>query len=231
MITPENEAGALKVLKEKKIVTIQQLSDLLECSRRTAQRRLKEWQTYNSYNKYGKYFALPTIPEFDKHGLWKYKGVFFSRYGNLENTITHLVKNSEMGFDASEIGKILGLLPRSFMSHFQKVPGLIRERHENIFVYFSDEEDVYQRQKNKREEATKEKELQLPPDADAIIILADRLKNSKSSIEDSARRLRRKGMRINTSAIYNLLDYHGIEKKLRIPTHKGIQASLRQPND
>jgi len=213
MIKPENEAGALKVLKEKKIVTIQQLSNLLECSRRTAQRRLKEWQTYNSYNKYGKYFTLPNIPKFDRYGLWKYKGVFFSRYGNLENTITHLVKNSERGFDASGIGKMLGLLPRSFMSHFQKVPGLIREKHGNIFVYFSDEEDVYQRQKNKREEAAKEKELQLPPDADAILILADRIKNPKSSIEDSVRRLRRKGMSINPSAIYKLLDYHGIEKK------------------
>ena len=213
MIKPENEAGALEVLKEKKIVTIQQLGDLLECSRRTAQRRLKEWQTYNSYNKYGKYFALPTIPEFDKHGLWKYKGVFFSRYGNLENTITHLVRNSEMGFDASEIGKIVDLSPHSFMSHFQKVPGLIREKHESIFLYFSDEEDVYQSQKNKRQQAAKEKELQLPPDGDAILILADRLKNPKSSIEDSTKRLRRKGVSINPSAIYNLLDYHGIEKK------------------
>ena len=213
MIEPENEARALKVLKEKKIVTIQQLSDLLECSRRTAQRRLKDWQTYNSYNKYGKYFVLPNIPRFDRYGLWKYKGVFFSRYGNLENTITQLVGNSEMGFDASEIGKIVDLLPRSFMSHFQKVPGLIRERHENIFVYFSDAEVVHQRQKNKREEAAKEKELQLPPDADAISILVDRIKNPKSSIEDCARRLRRKGMSISPTAIGKLLDYHGIEKK------------------
>ena len=210
MIKLENESNALHVLNEKKIFTIQQLSDLLECSRRTAQRRLKEWKTYNSYNKYGKYFALPNIPKFDKYGLWKYEGVFFSRYGNLENTITHLVKNSEMGFNASEIGKIVELLPRSFMSHFQKVPGLIREKHENIFVYFSGEKDVYQRQKNKREEAAKEKELQLPSDADAILILADRIKNPKSSIEDSARRLRRKGMSINPSAIRNLLDYHNI---------------------
>ncbi len=213
MIKSENEAGALKALKEKKIVTIQKLSDLLECSRRTAQRRLKDWQTYNSYNKYGKYFALPNIPKFDRYGLWKYKGVFFSRYGNLENTITHLVRNSEMGFDASEIGKIVDLSPRSFMSHFQKVPGLIREKHESIFLYFSDEEDVYQSQKNKRQQAAKEKELQLPPDGDAILILADRLKNPKSSIEDSTKRLRRKGVSINPSAIYNLLDYHGIEKK------------------
>ena len=136
MIHPENEARALKVLKEKKIVTIQQLCDLLECSRRTAQRRLKDWQTYNSYNKYGKYFTLPNIPKFDRYGLWKYKRVFFSRYGSLENTITHLVKNSEMGLDASEIGKTVDLLPRSFMSHFQEVPGLIREKHENVFVYF-----------------------------------------------------------------------------------------------
>ena len=213
MIKPENEAGALKVLKEKKIVKIQQLSDLLECSRRTAQRRLKEWQTYNSYNKYGKYFTLPNIPKFDKYGLWKYKGVFFSRYGNLENTITHIVKNSEMGFDTSEIGKIVDLLPRSFMSHFQKVPGLIREKQENIFVYFSDEKDVYQRQKNKREEAAKDKELQLPPDADAISILVDRIKNPKSGIKDCARRLRRKGMSISPTAISKLLDYHAIEKK------------------
>ncbi len=213
MIDPQNEADALSVFKKNKIVTIQQIGDLLECSRRTAQRRLNEWQTYHSYNKYGKYFTLPDIPKFDSRGLWKYKGVFFSRYGSLENTVTHLVRNSQMGLNASEIGKIVDLLPRSFVSHFQKVPGLIREKHEDIFVYFSDESDVYQRQKNRRHQTGKEKELQLPPDADAILILADRLKNPKSSIEDSAKRLRRKGMNIITSAIYNLLDYHGIEKK------------------
>ena len=88
MINPKNEADALSVLKKKKIVTIQQPSDQLECSRRTTQRRLKEWQTYNSHNKYGKYFTLPNIPKFDGYGLWKYKDVFFSRYGNLERGVS-----------------------------------------------------------------------------------------------------------------------------------------------
>jgi len=213
MINPENEAGALRVLKEKKIVTIQKLSGLLECSRRTAQRRLKEWQTYNSYNKYGKYFTLPNIPKFDRYGLWKYKGVFFSRYGNLENTITHLVKNSEMGLDASEIGKIVDLLPRSFMSHFQKVPGLIREKHENIFIYFSDEKTTYRRQRQKREDAAKATLSKLPPATDAVLILVDRIKHPDSSAEECARRLQKKIKHISAEAIQALFEYHGIEKK------------------
>ena len=225
MIDPEIERETLKTFRKKKVMTIPQLQKLLYCSIPTVRNRLKEWRTYTSYNKNGRYYALHNIPKYGRDGLWKYKGVFFSQYGNMKQTVVHLVKNSEMGLDASAIGKLLGLLPRSFISHFRKVPGLIREKHESIFVYFSDEKDVYQKQKNKREEAAKEKELQLPPDADAIIILADRIKNPKSSIEDSARRLRRKGMSISPTAIGNLLDYHGIEKKLRIRTHNGTQAS------
>ena len=213
MIDPEIERETRKAFRKRKAMTIQQLQKLLYCSIPTVRNHLKEWQTYTSYNKNGRYYALQNIPKFDRDGLWKYKGVFFSQYGNMKQTVVHLVKNSAMGLDASAIGKLLGLLPRSFISHFKTIAGLRREKHQNIFVYFSDEEDVYQRQKNKREEAAKEKELQLPPDADAISILVDRIKNPKSSIEDCARRLRRKGMSISPTAIGKLLDYHGIEKK------------------
>ena len=61
--------NVLRRFRAKKIITLDQLSDALQRSRRTAQRRLTEWQAINSYNKNGAYYTLPDIPVFDANGL------------------------------------------------------------------------------------------------------------------------------------------------------------------
>jgi len=72
----------LELFRKEKVMSLKQLADRLNCSERTVQRQLKKWRTYTSYNQNGRYYVLPDIPRFDEHGLWRYKGIFFSRYGN-----------------------------------------------------------------------------------------------------------------------------------------------------
>ena len=47
---------ALKALRARKVLTIEQLASLLQSSRPTARRRLKAWNTLTSYNKNGRYY-------------------------------------------------------------------------------------------------------------------------------------------------------------------------------
>jgi hypothetical protein len=221
MIDPEKEAETLKTFRRSRIMTASQLADHLVCSIPTVRNRLKSWETLTSYNRNGRYYALADVAKFDENGLWKHKGVFFSNHGTLKATVRHLVGNSPAGLDAREIGRLVGLPARSFMAQLQKIPGLRREKHEKRFVYYSDEEDTYRSQEARRVEESKRKVKELPSDTEAIFILVDRIKHPDSSFEQCAQRLRRRGRRVDISAVRNLLADHGIEKKTQDTSSSG----------
>lgn len=212
MIDPERDEITLKTFKTQKVMTVSQLADLLYCSVPTVRNRLRAWKAYNSYNKNGRYYTLPTIPKFDEHGLWKFKGVFFSKHGNLKQTVIQLVRSSLMGLGGSEIGKLLGLAPRSFMSHFRKIDGICRERFQGRFIYFSDEEAVLLKQKQRLKKALEKRRAAVPSATDAVLVLADLIKHPDSTCEECSRRFKRRGIDIAPEAIQSLLDYHGIKK-------------------
>jgi hypothetical protein len=213
MIDGETEQQTLAVFRRSRIMTITQLAQHLDCSIPTVRNRLRSWRALTSYNRNGRYYALPNVAKFNEHGLWKYKGVCFSRWGTLKNTVRHLVKNSSAGLDASEIGRLVGLMPRSFMAQLRKIQGLHREKVEKRFVYYADEDHTYRSQRTRRAEQSKAMPKTLPSDAEAIFILVDRIKHPRFSEQQCAQRLRSKGESVSVVAIRNLLAYHGIEKK------------------
>ncbi len=191
---------------------IQQLVQLLGCSVPTVRNRLKSWRAYTSYNHNGRYYTLPVIPRFDEHGLWRHKTVFFSRHGNLKQTLIQLVRSSAMGLDASQIGRLLGLPPRSFLSHFRNIPELVRERLEGRFIYFCNQEAVFQKQKQSREQAMQKLRIEIPADTVAVSVFADLMKHPDSPLKNCSRRLRGKGIDIQPETIRRLLEYHGVKK-------------------
>jgi hypothetical protein len=213
MIDEGKERQTLAVFRRSRIMTISQLAEHLDCSVPTVRNRLRSWRALTSYNRNGRYYALPSVAKFDEHGLWKYKGVCFSPWGTLKNTMRQLVRNSPAGLDASQIGRLVGLPARSFAAQLRKVQGLRREKVENRFVYFADEERTYRGQRSSRAEQSKKIPKELPSDAEAISILVDRIKHPEFSAQQCAQRLRSKGKSISVAAIRNLLAYHGIEKK------------------
>jgi len=129
----------LKAFRRRKVMTLEEVAKLVHSSLHTARRRLKDWRAYTSYNQNGRYYALPDVPEFDADGLWHWRGVSFSRYGNLKQTVVELIRRSLAGLDAGEMGSLLGLDPRSFLSSFADHPQIKREKSQGRFV--SDEFD------------------------------------------------------------------------------------------
>ncbi|HHF53378.1 MAG TPA: hypothetical protein ENL43_03330 [candidate division WOR-3 bacterium] len=213
MIDPEKENEVIKVFKEKRTMTVQELSKLMGCSVPTIRKRLTRWRVYTSYNRNGRYYVMPGIPGFDKNGLWNYRGIRFSRFGTLKQTVIQHVKASENGLSASEIGLLVGLNPRSFMLQFRNIPEIKREKIEGKYIYFSSLNTEYLAQKEKREVAYRERLLQLPSDSEATLILVDIIRHPDTTIKDSVRRLRRKGMSVEEKTISNLLDFHKIALK------------------
>jgi hypothetical protein len=208
---------ALKRFRTKKLMSLDELIRLLNCSKRSAQRQLKEWGTYTSYNQNGRYYALRNVPKFDNNGLWRFKNVFFSIHGNLTETVTCIVDRSKAGLTASEIGEILGLPGYTFLSHFKDTAHIEREKHEGVFIYCSKEPAVLEKQRKERDKLIRSRAtLELPSDADAVIILATLIKHPDDTVERLTRRVRRTGIKVSIERCRNLLISHDLLKKRRI---------------
>lgn len=211
---PGKYEDGLGVFRKQKVMSLKQLATLLRCSERTVQRHLKKWRTYTSYNKNGRYYVLPDIPIFDEDGLWRYKGIFFSRHGNLKQTLIALVNHSPAGLTSAEAGALVGASLRSFLAQSHNIQPLCREKITGRFVYFSQDAALFSQQKQKRqEEDSLLKLLRLPTDAEAVIILVERIKHPELSVEQLSARLHKKAHRIKAEVIKNLFEHHGLLKK------------------
>ena len=207
-----SEEAVLFTFHAKKILTIDELCELLSCSAITSRRRLKQWQALTSYNQNNRYYTLPSIPIFDKLGLWHYRGVFFSKHGTCKQTVVHFVRVSEKGLSNTQLAEILGENPNSLLAHFREIPGVTKERHGRDIVYFSSEEDVYRRQQRRRF-PPEPSVAKLPPDAQAIIILVELIHHPRMNVDELAAQLQHKGHTIKADSIAELFRQHRIEKK------------------
>ena len=207
---------ARKVFRRRKILTLGEVAELIHSSIHTARRRLKQWQALTSYNQNGRYYALPEVPEFDGDGLWRCRGVFFSRYGNLKQTLVELIARSQAGLDAGEMGSLLGLDPRSFLSAFADHPRIKREKTRGRFVYYCAERSVYAEQQQRRG-ALSARGAQ-PTPHEAIAILVEKIKRPDLSNEALSRRLRKQKLRVEPETIENLFVRHGLAVKKTPPS-------------
>ena len=202
----------LKLLR-KKVFTFDQLISMLKCSVRSGRNKLKEWQAYSSYNKNGSYYTLPTVPHFDKNGLWQHKDAYFSQNRSIKNTIVFIVNRSSSGLSGSQIGDILKLSPRSFLHHFRSTPGIQREKHGGVYIYFSDKHDVYKRQLRNRLNSIKST-VKPMSDIDVVLLLVSFIKHNNISINSFMDLPEVKEKKLSADSIRNFFDQHDLQKKI-----------------
>lgn len=199
------------LIRRKKIVTLDELAMSLHCSKRTVQRRLVPLKTIRSYNRNGQYYTLEDIPKFDTNGLWRYRGTYFSRFGNLTQTFVQLVQASQAGLTSHEAGDLIGLRSSSFIWSVHDHPNIKREKHQGRYVYFSAKSDRYTEQRQNR--LTVSQIQRLPSEFEAIAILVEKIKHPQWSVEKLANRLKAKSLRIDPQVIENLFLHHGLVTK------------------
>lgn len=207
----------LKIFRRRKVLTVSDLASLMQCSLITVRRKLKQWNTYTSYNQNGRYYVLPDVPQFDGNGQWCYRGICFSQYGNLTQTVIHLVKTSPAGLAASEIGELLHIQPRSFLSLFREHPALTRKQFRRHYVYVAADATINRKQIDQRSKMTLH--AHRPSDSEAIAILVETIKHPDLKIEELCAQLKTKKYNITPEVVRNLFAYHGllIKKTPRLP--------------
>jgi len=211
-IGQERLKNVFRFLESLKVFTLDKLVSSLSCSTPTARLKLKQWKAYTSYNKNSRYYAMPTVPRFDENGLWYYEDISFSKYGNLRNTVIHLINNSASGLSGSEMGDVVRLAPRSFLHHFRNVAGIHREKREGIYVYFSEDPDRYKEQLQSRLSILPAP-VKLLTDADAVVILTALIKHHDICMEDIMALPEVRERKFSPVVIRQFLDRHGLVKK------------------
>jgi len=195
----------------KKVVTLAELALHLNCSRRTVQRHLADWQAISSYNQNGSYYTLPDIPKFDANGLWRYRGVFFSRFGSLPETFVQLVAQSSAGLTASEAGDLLRIRPSSFLWSLREHRALRREKHLGRYVYLSSDPGRYQQQREQRR--LMRVAARLPTDSEAVAILIEKINHPSLSDEELSRRLQKQKVFVEPEIIHDFFVRHNLAVK------------------
>ncbi len=211
-INPQTVRNAYAILKHEKVFTLNRVISILNCSSRSAQYKMKQWNTYTSYNKNGRYYTLSEVPKFNEYGLWRYNDKYFSKHGNLKRTVNYLICQSETGLTADRIGKIIGLLPRSFMHHFRETPHICREKMDGVYVYFASDPDKYNCQADNRSDALTPAVKPIA-DTDAVMILAALIRHHNISAEEIMALPETEAMKLSPDAIGKFFEHHGLLKK------------------
>lgn len=211
---PNTVKAAYTEIENKKIFTIEELAAMLKCSIPSARLKLRQWQTYTSYNQNGRYYTLPQLPGFNRHGIWRYENAAFSKNGNLKQTIVHLVASAPAGLTGKQLGDLLGLMPQSFLHHFRKCPGTRREKYDGVYVYFSEDPSVYERQMRERRTIVYRPSVVAISNAEAVMILVAIIKHHGISAEQILALPEIKKSKMKLKAIQGFLEHHGLEKKI-----------------
>lgn len=143
-------------LKHNKIATFEQLKATLDSPARcTVFRKLAELEYLSSYSHRGKYYTLRSVAQFDQQGLWSYRSVWFSRFGNLLETAEALVHHSEAGYTATELKDVLHVKTKHGLTQLVRSARLQREPFDSVYVYLSAEDQVAERQRKSRKDHLK----------------------------------------------------------------------------
>ena len=140
-----------KFLKHSKIATLAQLmAELSNPARCTIFRKLEQLEYLSSYSHRGKYYTLRSVARFSDLGLWDYRSVRFSRFGNLLDTAQALVHDSEAGYTATELKGVLNVKTKHALTQLYRSGRIQRDPFDSVYVYLSGENHIADRQRKSR---------------------------------------------------------------------------------
>ena len=130
----------LGLFREHKVLTKEDVLEACGCATMTFWKILHNHGYITSYNFNAMYYTLLDIPTFDELGLWSYKGIGFSRYGSLSDTLIELIERSELGYTAKELTQLLDVKVAPELSRLHCLGRVQREKMHSSFVYVASQD-------------------------------------------------------------------------------------------
>ena len=136
-----------QLFKNNKVATLFDLKKTLKTDARiTVFRKLRKVSAITSYSHGGAYYTLPSIPRFDRHGLWCFESARFSQYGTLKNTLREWIARSKAGYFEKELEQRLQVVVRVPLANLLKEKMIDREKLSAHFLYLSPDPTVRRQQ-------------------------------------------------------------------------------------
>jgi hypothetical protein len=137
----------VSLLRKQRMATLDKIKDALGTRvDMTVFRKLREIAYVRSYSHRGKYYALQERADFDIRGLWTHRGVRFSRFGSLVDTVEQLVAHADRGSTASELAAELGVQVNGPLVQLVRAKRLARKRVSGVYVYGSPKKRLHAKQ-------------------------------------------------------------------------------------
>lgn len=206
------------LILQKKVLSLQSIIDQSGSSERTTQRYLKALNGLTSYTHRGRFVTLSQMPRFDNNGIWFYRQIGFSKFGNSLDTIIGLINQSECGFAREELEAMLKIGISKQIQILVQRENIHRVKLGNKYLYLP-ESVMHNRKKrlkiigDRQAEEHFEKEVQK---TDLIALLKAVLIEKRIGIDiKSLKRISQKySLRIPSKKIEALLlNYDLLEKK------------------
>jgi len=203
--------------KKNRITRMDELFSLLETtSRMTVFRRLQELDYLSSFTHAGRYYTLKSIIHFDLNGLWFCDGIGFSRFGNLKETIRHLVDQSMAGKKHSELEDQLQVRVHNPLLKLVRMNKIARQSFDKTFLYLNHQLDKADQQITCRQQNQTGCLDDVLPDSLVIEVLSEIIRSNQQEIDCQkiATRLLTNGINISAKQCASLCQRLGVKKTL-----------------
>jgi hypothetical protein len=217
------EKSVVDQLREWTVATKKRLCYHLQISHMTVVRALKKFGYYTSYNKNSAFYTLHDIPEFDEHGLWAFRGIYFSRYATLDETIVALVETSDAGYTVGELKDIVRTEIKNIVPRLCQKKRLNRYYSGRFVIYVSTDQNRelaqkrYRKTQLEKSQAALVKRQALPENLDAmtvIKVLLQLIEFPKATEVAISRSLHRQGIMITAKAVRAIIEFYSLQKKM-----------------
>ena len=164
---------------------------LKSASRATVFRYLVKVNYRRSYNYNGRYYTKHELSRYDRHGIFSYKGIHFSRDGNLVATVSRLVCESSSGQTQRELQELLKVRVQTSLASMVHNKKLARVKVAGHFIYLHPDLEIHKAQLTKRHEMIEKRRFsEVVTDAVVIQVLLILIRHPGSKAGDVARRLK-----------------------------------------
>lgn len=207
----ESHQGMKNFFRKNRVANMCELSSLLQTtSRMSVFRRLRELDYLSSYSHAGRYYTLRSVAKFDTAGIWSFNDIGFSKFGNLKETLVHMIDQSEAGKTHSELESQLDVRVHNTLLDLVCTKRIDREELNGKFLYLSADSKRSKRQVLQRSAFVDCSE----PDWLTIEILAEVIRSHRIQIDPHAIavQLNVRGVQITTLQVEEVLKQLEVKK-------------------
>lgn len=203
-----------KLFDSKPVIVFEDMQEALDsASRATVFRHLVKVRYCRSYNHNGRFYTKDDPTRYDRHGLFSYKGIHFSRDGNLSATVARLVRESSFGHTQRELQELLQVKVQSLLLPMIRNKQLARCKVAGHFIYLHSDSAVCMEQLKRRRELFEQRKFEIEEVTDAVVIqvLLTLIRHPGSGIGDVARRLKGHSPPITIQHVRVVFDRYGLD--------------------